>query len=51
VIDLTPDAIPVMSTVDKISDFFIATGFSVYGFGIGPGAVDGGHGDGEVASS
>ncbi|MBV9018600.1 MAG: FAD-binding oxidoreductase [Alphaproteobacteria bacterium] len=37
-IDVMPDAIPVISAVDKIPGFFIATGFSGHGFGIGPGA-------------
>ncbi len=37
-IDVTPDAVPVISGVDKIPGMFIATGFSGHGFGIGPGA-------------
>lgn len=37
-IDVTPDAVPVMSPVDETPGFFIATGFSGHGFGIGPGA-------------
>lgn len=37
-IDVTPDAIPVISAVDRIPGFFIATGFSGHGFGIGPAA-------------
>jgi glycine/D-amino acid oxidase-like deaminating enzyme len=37
-IDVMPDAIPVISAVDKLPGFFIATGFSGHGFGIGPGA-------------
>ena len=37
-IDVMPDAIPVLSAVDKVPGFFIATGFSGHGFGIGPGA-------------
>ena len=37
-IDITPDAIPVISPVDAIPGFFLATGFSGHGFGIGPGA-------------
>jgi len=37
-IDVTPDAIPVISGVDAIPGFFLATGFSGHGFGIGPGA-------------
>jgi len=37
-IDVTPDAIPVISGVDDVPGFHIATGFSGHGFGIGPGA-------------
>ncbi|TQS72534.1 FAD-binding oxidoreductase [Rhodobacteraceae bacterium] len=37
-IDVTPDAIPVISPVDQIPGFHIATGFSGHGFGIGPAA-------------
>ncbi|MBZ8134654.1 FAD-binding oxidoreductase [Afifella sp. IM 167] len=37
-IDVTPDAIPVISAVEQIPGFHIATGFSGHGFGIGPGA-------------
>lgn len=37
-IDVTPDAIPVISAVDAVPGFFIATGFSGHGFGIAPGA-------------
>lgn len=37
-IDITPDAIPVIDETAKIPGFFIATGFSGHGFGIGPGA-------------
>jgi glycine/D-amino acid oxidase-like deaminating enzyme len=37
-IDTTPDTIPVISAVDKLPGFFLATGFSGHGFGIGPGA-------------
>ena len=37
-IDVTPDAIPVISAVDQIPGFYIATGFSGHGFGLGPGA-------------
>ena len=36
--DTTPDAIPVISPVDALPGFFIASGFSGHGFGIGPGA-------------
>ena len=37
-IDVTPDAIPVISNVQEIQGLVIATGFSGHGFGIGPGA-------------
>lgn len=37
-IDVTPDAIPVISDVEKVPGLFIGTGFSGHGFGIGPGA-------------
>jgi glycine/D-amino acid oxidase-like deaminating enzyme len=37
-IDVTPDEIPVISSVDSLPGFFIATGFTGHGFGIGPGA-------------
>jgi glycine/D-amino acid oxidase-like deaminating enzyme len=37
-IDLTPDSIPVISAVDALPGFFLATGFSGHGFGIGPAA-------------
>ena len=37
-IDVTPDAVPVISPVERLPGFFIATGFSGHGFGIGPGA-------------
>ncbi|MBR0558040.1 FAD-binding oxidoreductase [Ciceribacter sp. L1K23] len=37
-IDVTPDAVPVISAVDAMPGFFIATGFSGHGFGIGPGS-------------
>jgi glycine/D-amino acid oxidase-like deaminating enzyme len=37
-IDVTSDAIPVISAVPAIPGFFIASGFSGHGFGIGPGA-------------
>jgi len=37
-IDVTPDAVPVISTLDSIPGLVIATGFSGHGFGIGPGA-------------
>jgi glycine/D-amino acid oxidase-like deaminating enzyme len=37
-IDVTPDAVPVISAVPAVPGFFIATGFSGHGFGIAPGA-------------
>lgn len=37
-IDVTPDAVPVISPVDKRPGLIIATGFSGHGFGLGPGA-------------
>jgi glycine/D-amino acid oxidase-like deaminating enzyme len=37
-IDVTPDAVPVISTVESVPGLVIATGFSGHGFGIGPGA-------------
>lgn len=36
VMDVTPDAVPVMSAVASAPGFFIASGFSGHGFGIGP---------------
>ncbi|MDR3538277.1 MAG: FAD-binding oxidoreductase [Acetobacteraceae bacterium] len=36
--DVTPDAVPVIDKVAAIPGFFIASGFSGHGFGIGPGA-------------
>ncbi|WP_110684936.1 NAD(P)/FAD-dependent oxidoreductase [Salinicola aestuarinus] len=37
-IDTTPDMVPVISPVDAIPGFTIASGFSGHGFGIGPAA-------------
>lgn len=37
-IDVTPDAIPVISQADDLPGLFVATGFSGHGFGIGPAA-------------
>jgi len=37
-IDVTPDAVPVISATEAIPGFFLASGFSGHGFGIGPGA-------------
>jgi glycine/D-amino acid oxidase-like deaminating enzyme len=38
VIDATPDAVPVISAIQKQQGLFLASGFSGHGFGIGPGA-------------
>jgi glycine/D-amino acid oxidase-like deaminating enzyme len=37
-IETTPDVVPVICAAEKLPGFFIATGFSGHGFGIGPGA-------------
>jgi len=37
-IETTPDVIPVIDEVESLPGFYIATGFSGHGFGIGPGA-------------
>ena len=37
-IDVTPDAVPVIGEVPSLPGFFLATGFSGHGFGIGPAA-------------
>ncbi len=37
-IDVTPDIIPVISGVHSLPGFYMATGFSGHGFGLGPGA-------------
>lgn len=37
-IDVTPDAVPVIGPVAALPGFYLATGFSGHGFGIGPGA-------------
>jgi glycine/D-amino acid oxidase-like deaminating enzyme len=37
-IDVTPDAVPVIGEVASLPGFFLSTGFSGHGFGIGPGA-------------
>ncbi|MDD9909652.1 MAG: FAD-binding oxidoreductase [Ahrensia sp.] len=37
-IDVVPDAVPIMSAVDAVPGFYIMTGFSGHGFGLGPGA-------------
>ncbi len=37
-IDTTPDAVPVIGEVPAVPGFFLMSGFSGHGFGIGPGA-------------
>ncbi|KMO19726.1 NAD(P)/FAD-dependent oxidoreductase [Methylobacterium indicum] len=37
-IDVTPDAVPVISPVSSCPGLVVATGFSGHGFGLGPGA-------------
>ena len=37
-IDVTPDALPAISAVRKLPGFYLASGFSAHGFGIGPAA-------------
>ncbi len=37
-IETSPDVLPIISAVERIEGFFVATGFSGHGFGIGPGA-------------
>lgn len=37
-IDTTPDAVPVIAPVQTVPGFFLMSGFSGHGFGIGPGA-------------
>jgi glycine/D-amino acid oxidase-like deaminating enzyme len=37
-IDVMPDEVPVIGPVESLPGFFLATGFSGHGFGIGPGA-------------
>lgn len=37
-IDATPDAVPVIDTIERIPGLFLASGFSGHGFGLGPGA-------------
>ena len=37
-IDTTPDAVPVIAPVRSVPGFFLMSGFSGHGFGIGPGA-------------
>jgi glycine/D-amino acid oxidase-like deaminating enzyme len=37
-IEVSPDVLPIISTVDELPGYIVATGFSGHGFGIGPGA-------------
>jgi len=37
-IDTTPDSVPVISPVPSVPGFYLMSGFSGHGFGIGPGA-------------
>ncbi len=37
-IDVTPDAVPVISPVAALPGLVLASGFSGHGFGLGPGA-------------
>ena len=37
-IDVTPDAVPVIDRIDSIPGLHLASGFSGHGFGLGPGA-------------
>lgn len=37
-IDVMPDAVPVISAVDSVPGFFISSGFSGHGFGLAPAA-------------
>lgn len=38
VVETTPDVVPVIDEAESLPGFYIATGFSGHGFGIGPGA-------------
>ena len=37
-IETSPDVLPIISRVEGLEGFHVATGFSGHGFGIGPGA-------------
>ena len=37
-IDVTPDELPIVDEAEKLPGFYISTGYSGHGFGIGPGA-------------
>ena len=38
VMDVTPDAVPVIDAVERVPGLHVASGFSGHGFGLGPGA-------------
>jgi glycine/D-amino acid oxidase-like deaminating enzyme len=37
-VETSPDVVPVICPIDRVPGFYLATGFSGHGFGIGPGA-------------
>jgi glycine/D-amino acid oxidase-like deaminating enzyme len=37
-VETSPDVVPIICPIDKVPGFYLATGFSGHGFGIGPGA-------------
>ncbi|HEX6259777.1 MAG TPA: FAD-binding oxidoreductase, partial [Woeseiaceae bacterium] len=37
-VETTPDVVPIISPMERVPGFFLATGFSGHGFGLGPGA-------------
>ena len=37
-VDVTPDGVPVIGAIPSVPGFYLASGFSGHGFGIGPGA-------------
>ncbi len=37
-VDVTPDGVPVIGAISALPGFYLASGFSGHGFGIGPGA-------------
>ena len=37
-IETTPDALPVMAEAEGLAGYYVMTGFSGHGFGMGPGA-------------
>ena len=38
IVESSPDVVPIIDSIDSVAGFFVATGFSGHGFGIGPGA-------------